>query len=230
MRGEQVASTHTEMRALGPSPRARGADVTVHKSGAAPGTIPACAGSRSSSRAGCPRPRDHPRVRGEQSYSVVGMGAVLGPSPRARGAGGVVQVLIRVPGTIPACAGSRTEIGARVSAARDHPRVRGEQVLSTMLQLYAGGPSPRARGAAGGVDGVEVEGGTIPACAGSSRPCTTPSRASWDHPRVRGEQVTVGTHQSPGRGPSPRARGAGRGGRDDGRGDGTIPACAGSRW
>ena len=52
--------------------------------------------------------------------------------------------------------------------ARDHPRMRGEHVLSRQDVRDAVGSSPHARGAparGGGVEGLE---GIIPACAGST--------------------------------------------------------------
>ena len=73
-----------------------------------------------------------------------------------------------------------------------------------------------------------VQGGTIPACAGSTRLPARLPRGARDHPRVCGEHPSSGTRQSFKSGSSPRVRGA--------RGErgvlapsvGIIPTCAGS--
>ena len=69
-------------------------------------TIPAGAGSIAPGRPGPMAQRDHPRGRGEHSYSKVTAARAWGPSPRARGAPGAVVEQATPPGTIPAGAGS----------------------------------------------------------------------------------------------------------------------------
>src|SRR5690606_6349406 len=46
-------------------------------------------------------------------------------------------------------------------------------------------PSPRARGALGAAHRGSAQGGTIPACAGSTTASTRSTSSHWDHPRVR---------------------------------------------
>jgi hypothetical protein len=70
--------------------------------------------------------------------------------------------------------------------------------------------------------------GTIPACAGSTHPVLGGPVHRGDHPRVRGEHLIEGVKRVPSGGPSPRARGAHGGAANPERGEGTIPACAGS--
>ena len=91
------------------------------------------------------------------------------------------------------------------------------------------GSSPRVRGA-GEADHVGAGGhGIIPACAGSSHRGAARDVQDRDHPRVYGEQESVGAGAVAGAGSSPRVRGAAavRSARHDGFG--IIPACAGSR-
>ena len=131
-----------------------------------------------------------------------------GPSPRARGAVGLLVSNLRSIWTIPACAGS-SWIGSECeSGSRDHPRVRGEQVESKKKVQDFNGPSPRARGAVMycGLSGIDVS----------------------DHPRVRGEQDWCSVDTKTLGGPSPRARGAEQTLLRDGLDLRTIPACAGS--
>ncbi len=107
VRGEQDVWGGREQSRWGPSPRARGAARSAAARDDAPGTIPACAGSRD----GEPEPAvglwDHPRVRGEQWSRAEHPCGDLGPSPRARGAVSGLAWAERIRGTIPACAGSR---------------------------------------------------------------------------------------------------------------------------
>ncbi len=117
----------------------------------------------------------------------------------------------------------------RNSTAGPSPHARGAQGYEVDVVLL-GGPSPHARGAPEGSGGRTGIGGTIPACAGSTRPRSCGRPLVWDHPRMRGEhgpRISISGSMT---GPSPRARGA-LGQRPRRRaGLGTIPACAGSTW
>ncbi len=131
-------------------------------------------------------------------------------------------------GTIPACAGSTRPDSRTSRPAWDHPRVRGEHVEQERRVVVLQGPSPRARGAHLGVTGDVEDPGTIPACAGSTRPPAALKRARRDHPRVRGEHGLAAQGDLPAAGPSPRARGAHSDSVAGRVAEGTIPACAGS--
>ena len=220
---------HDEPRSVGPSPRARGAACSPDRYANRSGTIPACAGS--SAPAGSPRPtrRDHPRVRGEQGHLAQHPELKRGPSPRARGAVRPRRLQLVAGGTIPACAGSRPTDRQSNACAQDHPRVRGEQLSGSRPVIPPLGPSPRARGAGGDDSSRCPPIPTIPACAGSRRPATESPSMPRDHPRVRGEQGPGSAVRRSPRGPSPRARGAGRVRCGGPPRQGTIPACAGSR-
>ncbi len=228
MRGEQAASVAASSEQTGPSPHARGADDAIVPPVIAPGTIPACAGSSSGSRPWPCRPRDHPRVRGEQSPVTARRVLREGPSPRARGADTLIKIADAIGGTIPACAGSSWTASPRRTPPRDHPRVRGEQMTIGRERPRTAGPSPRARGAghvlAGELDVV----GTIPACTGSSPTGSSSCTTSRDHPRVHGEQVGSYAKRCRHAGPSPRARGAVPAEAAFAAVTGTIPACTGS--
>ena len=156
----------------------------------------------------CAPTRDHPRVRGEHAVNRSWKSAILGPSPRARGALGLRlrQGLRR--GTIPACAGSTSSPPPTSRPRRDHPRVRGEHMACHRHGRTPAGPSPRARGALGGGEGIGPLQGTIPACAGSTHAWMVRGLSVWDHPRVRGEHPARIARMPHWLGPSPRARGA----------------------
>ncbi len=142
------------------------------------------------------------------------------------------------PATIPAApptprqppeqAGNSASTSGVAAVPSDHPRVRGEQTDGQLALGHSTGPSPRAQGAASLNTNMHGSFGTIPTRAGSSpdfAPCTI---NPWDHPRVRGEQDWPMPKGPEGRGPSPRARGAGTPNSLPPRRRGTIPACAGS--
>ncbi len=208
VRGEHLDEARPPPGRVGPSPRARGAPTWRYRAEILAGTIPACAGSTDSGRCTRRPDRDHPRVRGEHTWSRHKLGPVLGPSPRARGAPGAAALAAREVGTIPACAGSTRPAITRRRLSRDHPRVRGEHSATALSTGSARGPSPRARGAQVALIGDGVARGTIPACAGSTAPQHRLRRPHRDHPRVRGEHSPSCRARHSRWGPSPRARGA----------------------
>ncbi len=209
VRGEQCRTGPAYQASLGPSPRARGAVVSLCAACPVRGSIPACAGRSRRGRRPRGRCRVHPRVRGEKELRSYTVGTARGPSPRARGEARHARRAPPLRGSIPACAGSSRAPGRRPRAARVHPRVRGEQQLPGDEHIRRLGPSPRARGADSEPICMSDRLGSIPACAGSSDSDTGQCGASS--------------------GPSPRARGAVDYPVNGLSRVGSIPACAGSR-
>src|SRR5688572_17164420 len=106
----------------------------------------------------------------------------------------------------PACAGSTEHVMPATLAHADHPRVRGEHVLSTPFRFRDFGSPPRARGAHQRVARFPLAYRITPACAGSTEPSRPHGASVEDHPRVRGEHRF---HVRPDNGPAgspPRAR------------------------
>ena len=151
---------------------------------------------------------DHPRIRGEHWRRAWRWSPRMGSSPHTRGAHSGLPEGIRMPGIIPAYAGSTGRRWHQNRCSRDHPRIRGEHDLSRRLGFGAAGSSPHTRGALGRAAGEADPVGIIPAYAGS----------------------TVGFcfRVAVGDGSSPHTRGAPLGDRDRRREDGIIPAYAGS--
>ena len=168
VRGEHLIAGVPRAAAVGSSPRARGAhDVEEHQP-QEDGIIPACAGSTAPATVWTPRPRDHPRVRGEHAFEEMQRRFRTGSSPRARGAQRGTGLLRVARGIIPACAGStvfRVFVGCLIW---DHPRVRGEHLHWVTEHGDDVGSSPRARGARDQAHLRPRAGGIIPACAGST--------------------------------------------------------------
>ncbi len=168
VRGEHSCDISSGVARYGSSPRARGAPEEVLGALDGVGIIPACAGSTLLYGAAIAERRDHPRVRGEHDLALPGNAVGGGSSPRARGAHH--QGLCRGvrPGIIPACAGSTSGCGHGRRTPRDHPRVRGEHASKSGVKPMTMGSSPRARGAQHAAVDEVVDGGIIPACAGST--------------------------------------------------------------
>ena len=89
----------------------------------------------------------------------------------------------------------------------DHPRLRGEQRADTRTVYCSPGSPPLARGT--GFLRAPTKSGTgiTPACAGNSPPLSSGSEIVWDHPRLRGEQLSAFAHAAIFLGSPPLARG-----------------------
>jgi len=151
----------------------------------------------------------------------------LGPSPRARGSPRERPTRCTNQGSIPACAGQSGASSAPLSVGRVHPRVRGAVRNALRPLRPRAGPSPRARGSLSRWHSQEPFAGSIPACAGQSRPVGRRRFARWVHPRVRGAVVGKQCRSLRDQGPSPRARGSPHSAPGVRIITGSIPACAG---
>ena len=189
MSGEQTRRRKSYRRRRGSSPRARGTAGTDIYRMAVRRFIPACAGNRA--RALIPRPPSpvHPRVRGEQTLTLVLSGTGHGSSPRARGTADWLSAAHRCRRFIPACAGNRACAALAAGLKPVHPRVRGEQRNPLMSHIRLTGSSPRARGTGHRRHVLKRERRFIPACAGNRCAWAALPQAGPVHPRVRGEQV-----------------------------------------
>ena len=151
-----------------------------------------------------------------------------GSSPRVRGAGHDAVPQAHEEGIIPARAGSRPSMPASRPCRRDHPRACGEQVSSARVVRLSQGSSPRVRGAGDVAHGELPDHGIIPARAGSRGGFSPHRRASRDHPRACGEQLTMPFQRPTKKGSSPRVRGAAYTSPSTATDTGIIPARAGS--
>ena len=142
--GEQNKMSRAGQVTIGSSPRVRGTedeDEDAHER-----FIPACAGNRQRRCIWmCCRPV-HPRVCGEQASSAPHCLALNGSSPRVRGTVDLGKSWTLDSRFIPACAGNRPSVDAKVISASVHPRVCGEQATRQLSAYGASGSSPRVRG------------------------------------------------------------------------------------
>ena len=133
--------------------------------------IPADAGSTDGEHVLVAYGQDHPRGCGEHERLKSTAGYWQGSSPRMRGALATFDPGFRVPGIIPADAGSTMCMSLKMHLKKDHPRGCGEHRARQSKEDYALGSSPRMRGAQDrGIAGF-VEARIIPADAGSTRQC-----------------------------------------------------------
>ena len=95
-----------------------------------------------------------------------------------------------------------------LSAARAHPRSRGEHLAWRAISTAAAGSSPLTRGAPLGQTRWPAAGRLTPAHAGSTPRKTPRQPTSGAHPRSRGEHASPAVKQDCDKGSSPLTRGA----------------------
>ena len=153
---------------------------------------------------------------------------MIGSSPLARGT--LVFDDVHQPGgrIIPARAGNTPRPRKARSSTSDHPRSRGEHVITMDRSRADRGSSPLARGTHGAGRGQALRDRIIPARAGNTPPSAIPRSGPLDHPRSRGEHRTNPTAAKMISGSSPLARGTRFDPQHIGPGSRIIPARAGN--
>ena len=152
------------------------------------GITPACAGN-SPFAADCSAGwGDHPRLRGEQRYIPLCPRRNGGSPPLARGTVNYVLQKFCTSGITPACAGNSLTAFLMYARARDHPRLRGEQLSSVRHGAGDKGSPPLARGTGKNICQLCPHLRITPACAGNSIWYCLQRYTFKDHPRLRGEQ------------------------------------------
>ena len=109
----------------------------------------------------------------------------------------------------------------------DHPRMRGEKTIPADLPPMVEGSPPHARGKVGHADYSVTANRITPACAGKSPTLAPALTFQRDHPRMRGEKLTL--IYTPGKilGSPPHARGKASKHLLFSPESGITPACAG---
>ena len=228
MRGEHTSVLAILFLMRGSSPHARGTPDRPIRGRRGPGIIPACAGNTPYPSSPAASNGDHPRMRGEHMFITFSHTYSVGSSPHARGTHRRVSGSEDEPGIIPACAGNTHTTTFLRIWSWDHPRMRGEHRHQVGQQVIGMGSSPHARGTPCTSSAGTDDTGIIPACAGNTRRRWSVSLVSGDHPRMRGEHLTMAIVRGLCRGSSPHARGTLKGGSGFDCCPGIIPACAGN--
>ena len=228
MRGDGNMGTIYVANSVGSPPHARGRLQGVPVAGAAVGITPACAGTAPFGWLLVRWGGDHPRMRGDGTPPRGCGPQGPGSPPHARGRRMEKRQIGVAFGITPACAGTAWPHAWRAASPGDHPRMRGDGQIAGAPGAGGVGSPPHARGRPLPVISGLAGGGITPACAGTAprQPATT--TPGGDHPRMRGDGVSVSDRSSSVAGSPPHARGRlpGRGGHDEG--DGITPACAGT--
>ena len=136
-----------------------------------------------------PSPTAHPRVCGENFQAVWGVLGSWGSPPRVRGKREDKCAASSAAGLTPACAGKTVLIVPVPSPVAAHPRVCGENAISSRPSRPAAGSPPRVRGKLIEVERSTGDIGLTPACAGKTAACSSRPAPSTAHPRVCGENV-----------------------------------------
>ena len=227
--GEQSISRRSFVNWSGSSPRGRGTDPNDWPEVAERRFIPAWAGNSSVPVSIISDEPVHPRVGGEQRFTLHASTVPDGSSPRGRGT--VPHEHISLPRLrfIPAWAGNSPRRHVSHSVHSVHPRVGGEQVASASAINRPIGSSPRGRGTGLLDRNNGLQSRFIPAWAGNSPDPLQIRQICPVHPRVGGEQPPCAALTMAAGGSSPRGRGTAVDVIDPSRFVRFIPAWAGNR-
>ena len=208
-RGEHCLSGSIERLMRGSPPRTRGARPCEDHGPERVRITPAHAGSTCGPTVSAPRPRDHPRARGEHVGSPSSTSSPNGSPPRTRGAPQALWCAPEGRGSPPRTRGAHGPRSRGEGCPLDHPRARGEHYSATASlvivpdhprargehcawnrerRTYPGSP-PRTRGAPRPTGPDRRCLGITPAHAGSTTRCPERRAERPDHPRARGEHV-----------------------------------------
>ena len=207
VRGEKDSDALAAAACAGSPPRARGKGGVLGVVGGRLRITPACAGKRAAPFWCLALSWDHPRVRGEKPIISENTPARRGSPPRARGKAKQLAGQRGLVGITPACAGKSRTAHSDRTCSWDHPRVRGEKNSLWRKTALSWGSPPRARGKANAYPHFTLLLRITPACAGKSVSAGCSQRHDQDHPRVRGEKLSVISTTEVVQGSPPRARG-----------------------
>ena len=227
-RGEYYLGPQEDNQYLGSSPLSRG---IPRGSGWGPrgsGIIPALAGNTGSGWTCTVTRSDHPRSRGEYGCEILHGCQETGSSPLSRGIPPHVTIMRKPERIIPALAGNTMILSREVPSSTDHPRSRGEYSWTSPGRPSAPGSSPLSRGIPHIRRLLVLPARIIPALAGNTHSEGLWKEKRWDHPRSRGEYVTLTVTNIDLEGSSPLSRGIHRRQSVRQRRARIIPALAGN--
>ena len=205
--GEKRSVLLLGRRLLGSPPRMRGKALLQVRRGDGAGITPAYAGKRcrrSSTSCGA---RDHPRVCGEKSHTLLSAVLTQGSPPRMRGKEISQFSFAGLTGITPAYAGKSATATTAPALNWDHPRVCGEKSRNASSDSSSAGSPPRMRGKATSRATTWSSPRITPAYAGKSSRGASCVAPAWDHPRVCGEKRRCDAGNAAAVGSPPRMRG-----------------------
>ena len=156
---------------------------------------------------GPPRPRAHPRSRGENFCAQSTARSTGGSSPLTRGKPCHQARRLPARGLIPAHAGKTFRRRGSGHQPRAHPRSRGENSSSPSWRVVLRGSSPLTRGKQRRPRLRDPEPRLIPAHAGKTSSASSARADLRAHPRSRGENPRPARPSTASAGSSPLTRG-----------------------
>ena len=175
------------MTSIGSPPLTRGPPYGPCISGLGYGITPAYAGTTSEHQTAISHSKDHPRLRGDHSYSLRSMLPIVGSPPLTRGPRhrhGHRAGLHRIT---PAYAGTTHRASCWQTSWRDHPRLRGDHLPDSRYPWRALGSPPLTRGPLPRGSLINEFKRITPAYAGTTTWTIEFSGPRPDHPRLRGD-------------------------------------------
>ena len=145
-RGENRFVRDLRVHPCGSSPLTRGKPRADYRRLSGRGLIPAHAGKTGPPSSWAMLDEAHPRSRGENVLPRLPSALLAGSSPLTRGKRAACSSVRRARRLIPAHAGKTSKPGAAKSAAKAHPRSRGENAGAAMSASRTSGSSPLTRG------------------------------------------------------------------------------------
>ena len=167
-RGEYLTQTIVVMIYPGSPPHTRGIPISTEATAPAVGITPAHAGNTVLSWHYKLRFRDHPRTRGEYSYTTGRPSHPAGSPPHTRGILLNRRNATLKVGITPAHAGNTISGCSSVWKNADHPRTRGEYRLAQLQAQQQQGSPPHTRGIQFSENRHSLTRGITPAHAGNT--------------------------------------------------------------
>ena len=168
---------------------------------------PAYAGKRVAQAAVRKWMEDHPRLRGEKRVLGKEVRDIDGSPPLTRGKEYSTPASACQGGITPPYAGKRSFDQKAEAVAWDHPRLRGEKKLFLDLWQVRIGSPPLTRGKEGTAYELRYRLRITPAYAGKRMETTRMATNYRDHPRLRGEKISIFSAKPSVRGSPPLTRG-----------------------
>ena len=207
MGGEESLRQAFQLQKFGLPPRGRGRAAASRGRSSSTGITPAWAGKRRVCAACARARRDYPRVGGEEGRAFYNCSSLQGLPPRGRGRASAKFLRAEDIGITPAWAGKSILTLIPIPPRLDYPRVGGEEDDSAHALVRTFGLPPRGRGRVftSGRHGRDSR--ITPAWAGKSFAVCARVCATWDYPRVGGEECDVNPGVCVLQGLPPRGRG-----------------------
>ena len=186
MCGGTQNSSRPSVVAAGLSPRVRGNPFHAGRLEQVAGSIPACAGEPDARRKTHIQQWVYPRVCGGTAVAALGVGLILGLSPRVRGNRSPANAPYPAVWSIPACAGEPGTPSRAPRCGEVYPRVCGGTHPGASGADRGMGLSPRVRGNPAHSRPRRRRARSIPACAGEPPLAPLCICAPLVYPRVCG--------------------------------------------